>query len=146
MRISLMIATLALASPLIARTPARAETQAEAGPPEADRQVTAFFDLIKAGKPDQAVGDLIASSPLWSSRTGIKEQMLAQVNASIQIYGPMLSYERTSTEHLGTMVVRQIYFAQHRDMVTRWEFDFVHTGAGWKVGYFGFTDQVQNWF
>lgn len=115
-------------------------------PPEAEGQADQFLMLLKNGKAEEAVTTVIASSSLWSNRTGVKEQMLAQVDAANKIYGPVSAYEKVSTEWVGTMLIRQYYLVQHKNMVTRWEFDFTKTTDGWKVGYFGFTDNVQSLF
>lgn len=111
-----------------------------------EQKVRLFLDTLKTGKPDAAIDALFADSKLWSQKTGAREQMLAQINAAIGIYGPIADYELVDTQKLGTMVIRQYYLVQHRDMVTRWEFDLVRTGTGWSIGYFGFTDQPTNWF
>jgi hypothetical protein len=110
-----------------------------------DGKAKAFFDALKTGKSADAIGKLM-ESPLWAQRTGVREAIAGQVDAAMRAYGPVLSYEKASTERLGTMVVRHFYLVQHRDMVTRWELDLVRTGTGWTFGYFAFTDQVNNWF
>jgi hypothetical protein len=88
----------------------------------------------------------MATSRLWSQKTGARDQMLGQVDTALKIYGPVSGYERIDTRPLGTMVVREYYLVQHRDMVTRWEFDLMKTTSGWSIGYFGFTDKTTDWF
>jgi hypothetical protein len=88
----------------------------------------------------------MSSSPLWSKHPGFSEQMVGQIDAAVQAYGPVVAYEKVSSTSLGTMAVREYYLVQHRDMVTRWEFDLVRTSTGWNIGYFGFTDQPNTWF
>jgi len=113
---------------------------------QGEQQIRLFLDTLKAGKADAAIDGLLANSKLWSQKTGVREQMLAQINAATGIYGPITDYELADTQKLGTMVIRQYYLVQHRDMVTRWEFDLVRSGAGWTIGYFGFNDQPATWF
>lgn len=83
-------------------------------------------------------------SPLWN-RPGAKEQMNAQIDAATRLYGAPLSYEFPAVTPMGTLMVREYCFAQYRDPVLRWPFDFGRTGSGWAVSYFGFTDQSKNW-
>lgn len=109
-------------------------------------QIDAFFTLLKQNHIGEAVDGVMKSSPLWGNKVGAKEQLVAQIDAAIKIYGPVATVELLSTESKGTMLVRQFWLAQHANMVTRWEFDLVRTANGWQIGYFGFTDQVTNWF
>lgn len=111
-----------------------------------DQQVQQFLSALKAGKGQEAVHTLLSSSPLWAQRAGASEQMVGQIDAAVKAYGPIVSYEKLSSTNLGTMAIREYYLIQHRDMVTRWEFDLVRTPRGWSVGYFGFTDQPNAWF
>ena len=136
------LAGLALAGPLpVAAAPA---VQKEAT--AADGQVQLFLATLKAGKGGQAVEELMAASPLWAKHAGFSEQMTGQIDAAVKAYGPVISYERVSTTNVGTMATREYSLVQHRDMVTRWEFDLVRTPSGWNVGFFGFTDQPNTWF
>lgn len=134
------ICTLAL---LATTTPAMAET---ASPPEIGKQIETFFSMLRKGDSANAVGGVIDSSPLWRARTGGKEQMVAQIDAAVKIYGPVVTYECLPSDELGTMILRQYCLAQHKDIVTRWEFDFMKASTGWTIGYFGFNDQIQSWF
>ena len=111
-----------------------------------DGQVQSFLSTLKAGKGGEAVQTLMASSPLWAKHPGFSEQMIGQIDAAIKAYGPVVSYEKISTTNVGTMAAREYFFVQHRDMITRWEFDLVRTPSGWSVGYFGFADQPNAWF
>ncbi len=115
-------------------------------PAEVNKQIETFFSLIESSQAEKALDGIIASSPLWANKTGVKEQLLAQVQAAEKIYGPISGHELASMDSQGTMLLRQYWFAQHRDMVTRWEFDFVRSAKGWTIAYFGFTDQAPNWF
>ena len=64
----------------------------------------------------------------------------------MKLYGPVVGWERVGSDTLGTMVRRDTYIVQHRDMVTRWRFTFVRIAKGWVSGSFAFEDQVPNWF
>ncbi len=110
-----------------------------------DQDVASFLNLLRNGKGAEAVTGLL-SSPLWASKAGARESMIGQIDAATRAYGPVQSYEKLSTNRLGTLVVREYYLVQHRDMVVRWEFDLVKSSSGWHVGYFGFTDQPNTWF
>lgn len=141
----MMIAALAAGASLCPQSAvAQVGVQKETG--SADKQVQAFLSSLKAGKGNEAVAALMASSPLWAKHPGFSEQMVGQVDAAVKAYGPVTGYEKLSSTPLGTMAIREYFFVQHRDMVTRWEFDLVHTASGWSVGYFGFTDQPNGWF
>lgn len=134
---------LPVASPAMASATATSEVPL---PAEAQKLADQFLSQLKAGKAEQAVDGVMASSALWSNRTGVKEQMMAQIDAANKIYGPVSAYEKVSTEWVGTMLVRQYYLVQHKEMLTRWELDFTRTSEGWKIGYFGFTDDIRSWF
>lgn len=115
-------------------------------PVEARGQVDRFFAKLKAEQAEAALDDILQSSPLWNNRVGAKEQLLAQMQAALKIYGAVTSVECVSEDVKGTMVVRQYWLAQHKNMVTRWEFDFMRAASGWQIGYFGFSDQLPTWF
>ncbi|WP_147454286.1 hypothetical protein [Sphingomonas sp. PP-F2F-G114-C0414] len=140
--VRIALAILAVSTPSLATAGAVTQNEAKQG----DEQVQSFLAALKAGKGNEAVMTLLSSSPLWAQRPGTSEQMVGQIDAAIKAYGPVISYEKLSSTTLGTMAVREFYFVQHRDMVTRWEFDLVKTPTGWSVGYFGFTDQPNGWF
>jgi hypothetical protein len=137
-------ALLLIAMPLA--SVANASTPTASAPEAVDSQVRAFFDLLKAGKSTEAVEGLMKTSPIWSAKPGTREAILGQIDAATRAYGPITGYEKISTDATGTMAIRERYFVQHRDMVTRWEIDFLRTGSGWAMGYFGFADTPQNWF
>jgi hypothetical protein len=109
-------------------------------------EVLRFLELLKSGKGREAVGSVMDSSRLYALKAGLREMLVKQIEAALAAYGPVTSYELVGTERIGTMVERQFYLVQHRDMVVRWEFGLVRTGAGWRIGHFGFNDQVPAWF
>lgn len=112
----------------------------------AETLIRTFLSNLQAGKADEAVDGLIAASTIPSSKPGERDTMLTQFNAAVQAYGPIVSFEKAKSDVLGTMATRQYYLVQHRDMVVRWEFTLVRTGAGWRIDYFGFDDQPRTWF
>jgi len=136
----LALLALAIPSTAMAEPAGKPATLSVAGP------VDTFLASLKAGQAKQAVETLMSSSPLWSRHPEFSAQMIGQIDAATQSYGPVLAFEKVSSTNLGTMAVREYYLVQYRDMVTRWEFDLVRTGSGWNVGYFGFTDQPNAWF
>jgi hypothetical protein len=140
---SLFVAALflACASPGVAATerPQKAVTKPDA-------QVDAFLKALVAGNGSAGVQALMSASPLWSKHPGSSEQLSGQIDAAMKAYGPVLSFEELSTAELGSMAKREYFLVQHRDMVTRWEFDLVRTPSGWNVAYLGFTDQPNTWF
>jgi phospholipid N-methyltransferase len=140
---------LAAAAVLAVVSPASASAmQAQALPAEraTDERAQRFLTLLQAGKASQAIDEVMSSSPLYAHKAGTKEAILGQIDAALGAYGPVTSFEKISADTLGTMVVRQYYLVQHRDMVVRWEFQLIRTGSGWRVGYFGFEDKVPTWF
>lgn len=109
------------------------------------KQIDGFFQALKEGKNESAVNAVLDSSPLWADKTGTKEQMVAQVNTANKIYGPLASYECPLVYKTGTMLTRVYCLAQHKLIVTRWQFDFAKLPTGWAIVYFGFNDQANNW-
>lgn len=89
---------------------------------------------------------LLGASSRTGQKPGERENLLAQVEATVQTYGPVMAFEKSSTQQVGSMIIREYYLVQHRDMVVRWEFYLVRTGAGWRVDYFAFDDQPRTWF
>jgi len=136
---------LAPPSPLIAQeaTPAPAGAQPAATP---EAPVRLFLSELLAGRMEQAVDGLFAASTTAGQKPGERENLIAQLNAAVQTYGPIIGFERSGAQASGSMAMRQYYLVQHRDMVVRWEFVLVRTGTGWKVDYFGFDDQPRTWF
>lgn len=110
-----------------------------------DGDVLRFLDQLKAGKQNEAVSTLL-SSPLWAQKAGTREAMTGQIDAAVRAYGPVIAWEKLSTDRLGSLVVREYYLVQHRDMVVRWEFELARSASGWRVANFGFTDQANTWF
>lgn len=120
--------------------------QAQAVPSASEEEARRFFALLQAGKSAEAVDTIMGSSPLYKQKIGLKEALLGQIDAALGAYGPLISFEKVREERLGTMVRRQLYLAQHRDMVVRWDFHLIRAGSGWLVGHFAFNDQVGTWF
>lgn len=138
---------LIVASRSLAQDAATAPPPASAQPaatPEAP--VRSFLSELLAGRTVQAVDGLLAASTNVGQKPGERDNLLAQLDASIQAYGPVIGFERSGAQAAGSMSVRHYYMVQHRDMVVRWEFILVRTGAGWRVDYFGFDDQPRTWF
>ena len=111
-----------------------------------DERARRFLTLLQTGKASQAIDEVMSSSPLYAQKAGAKEAILGQIDGALGAYGPVTSFEKISTDTLGTMVVRQYYLVQHQDMVVRWEFQLMRTASGWRVGYFGFEDKTPTWF
>jgi hypothetical protein len=111
-----------------------------------DAALRSFLSELQAGRTTQAVDGLLGASTTPAQKPGERENLLAQLGAALQAYGPVIGYEKGGTQTVGSMTVRQYYLVQHRDMVVRWEFVLVRTGAGWRVDYFGFDDQPRTWF
>lgn len=111
-----------------------------------DGEVQTFLKALVAGDGDAGIQTLMSASSLWSKHPGFSEQMSGQIDAAVKAYGPVVSYEPLSSTDLGTTAKREYYLVQHRDMVTRWEFDLVRTPHGWNVAYLGFSDQPNTWF
>lgn len=144
-----MLKMLGAAASLVACTGpsvAAASVQASSDVRQADVQVEQFLTTLRSGNGVAAVQALMSSSPLWGQRAGSSEQMAGQIDAAVKAYGPIIAHEKISATPLGTMALREYYLVQHRDMVTRWEFDLIRTSKGWSVGYFGFSDQPNTWF
>jgi hypothetical protein len=120
--------------------PAQAQSAAPATP-----EIRSFLDTLSTGDTDAAVSAVMDASPLWQSQTGAKEQMTAQVGAAAKVYGPMKSYECLPVLRTGSLILRQYCFAQHQNMVVRWQFDAARLPDRWSIAYFGFTDQAQSW-
>ena len=141
------LATTMIAIVLLASAPAHGQTSDSKAPVAAsvDHEVVSFLDSLRAGKGAEGVTALLAS-PLWSQKAGAREAMIGQIDAAVRAYGPVTGYEKVATDRLGSLVVREYYLVQHRDMVVRWEFDLIRSASGWRVGYFGFTDQPNSWF
>ena len=131
-----------------AQTPKPASAPAAAAPAavSADALIRTFLSGLQSGKAEEAVDGLITASTVPSSKPGERDTMLNQINAALQAYGPIVSFEKAKADMLGTLATRQYYLVQHRDMVVRWEFTIVRTGAGWRIDYFGFDDQPRTWF
>jgi hypothetical protein len=111
-----------------------------------DAPIRLFLSELQAGRTMQAVDGLLGASTTPAQKPGERENLLAQLGAALQAYGPVIGYEKGGTQTVGSMTVRQYYLVQHREMVVRWEFVLVRTGAGWRVDYFGFDDQPRTWF
>ncbi len=139
-------AMLSVAASAETPTPAPAPAIAAPGVASADALIRTFLSSLQAGKAEEAVDGVIAASTVPSSKPGERDTMLTQFNAAVQAYGPIVGFEKARADMLGTMATRQYYLVQHRDMVVRWEFTIVRTGAGWRIDYFGFDDQPRTWF
>jgi hypothetical protein len=111
-----------------------------------DAPIRAFLSELLAGRTTQAVDALLATSTTPAQKPGERENLLAQLGAAVVTYGPIIGFEKAGSQSSGSMAVRQYYLVQHREMVVRWEFVLVRTGAGWRVDYFGFDDQPRTWF
>ena len=138
---------IAATSVMMLAWPAHAvEKCAATAPPEAAVKAKAFLDRLVAGKGSDGVAAVLGDSPLWATRPGASEQLNGQIDAAVKAYGVPTRWEAYCGDALGTMAFREYYLVQHREILTRWEFDFARTATGWKIVYFGFTDQQPSWF
>ena len=141
---------LILGAALVALVPAAAlakvpvESEAAANP-AVDKLVGDFFDLIKAGKSRDAVNQALANSPLMAGREADLQNLTAQIDNAVRIYGPILSVEKVSDVPLGTGYDKRYYLVRQGKMLTRWEFEFGRLKDGWAIVYFGMDDQVRTW-
>jgi hypothetical protein len=146
-----VISALAVAGLMTVIAPAQGQTppataSSAASALAADTVLRTFMFNLQAGKAEEAVDGLLRSSTTPAQKPDERANLLAQIQAAVTTYGPILSYEKGRFDNLGTMVTRQYYFVQHREMVVRWEFTLVRAGSGWKIDYFGFDDQPRSWF
>lgn len=140
-RAGLMVLFLSLTGPASALAATEASVTV---PEEVSKQISDFFAIVKSGQNEAAIKAITGSSPLWE-RSGIKEQMTAQLDTATKIYGPMTEYECPVTYRTGTLFLRQYCFAQHQELILRWQFDFVRAGRGWSLSAFSFADQSTQW-
>jgi len=142
--------SLILGAALVALAPAAAfakvpvESEAVANP-AADKLVGDFFEALKAGKSSDAVHQVFANSPLMAGREADLQNLTAQFDNAIRIYGPILSFEKISDVSLGTGYDKRYYLVRQGKMLTRWEFEFGSLKDGWAIVYVGMDDQVRTW-
>ncbi len=138
---------LIVAALLAAGIPAVAQAQtapvlATQPEPAAER----FLQTLKTGTVHDALTALANGSSLLASKMGDGNALAAQIQVALSSYGPIIGWERVESKTIGTMLRRDTYVVQHREMVTRWRFAFVRTGKGWIPASFAFEDNVPTWF
>jgi hypothetical protein len=138
---------LMLALTSLAPVPALAAAPTENPAPSAavDKLATGFFELLKAGKSQEAVNFTATGSPLMAGRAADQMNLTGQIDTALRLYGPIQSYEMVNETVLGTSYVKRHYIVRHANMLTRWEFEFGRLKDGWSFIYFGFEDQVRTW-
>jgi hypothetical protein len=121
--------------------------QAQTAPGDPDILSNRIFEALKRGTTADVLNAIAEASPLlFKNKEGAKVQIAAQIDTTIASYGPVVRWERIGTEMLGTLVRRDTYVVQHRDMVVRWHFVYMKLDRGWTIANFNFDDQAVNWF
>jgi hypothetical protein len=138
---------LILAALLAAGIPAVAQAQtapvlATQPEPAAER----FLQMLKTGTVHDALTAIASGSSLLAGKMGDGNALAAQIQVALSSYGPVTGWERIESKTVGTMLRRDTYIVQHREMVTRWRFVFVRAGNGWIPASFAFEDSVPTWF
>lgn len=105
-----------------------------------------FLQTLKTGTVDDALKGFASASKLFAKKLEGDVTIAAQINLALAAYGPVSSWERVDSKLIGSMIRRDTYLVQHRDMVTRWRFVYVRAGSGWIGGSFVFDDQAPSWF
>jgi hypothetical protein len=141
-----MMRGLILAALLAGGVPMAAQAQAAPAATQPDAAIEHFMQTVQSGKVREALLGLASNSPLLVKNLGDAATLTAQVQQAITMYGPVIGWERIETKPLGTMIRRETYIVQHRDMVTRWRFMFVRTNTGWIAASFNFDDSLPTWF
>lgn len=138
---------LILAALLVAVVPAVAQAQtAPVLTTQPDPAAERFLQTLKSGKVHEALTALASGSPLLANKMGDAATLTAQIQVALSSYGPVTGWERIESKTIGTMLRRDTYIVQHRDMVTRWRFLFIRAGTGWIPASFAFEDSVPTWF
>jgi hypothetical protein len=110
-----------------------------------DERSSALFDLLRAGQSLAAYDATLGRSPLMAGKEAERQQMAAQIDTALRIYGPIGGVELVKQTSYGSMMVKRFYVAQHQKMLTRWEINFSRLPTGWTVTYLGFEDQARSW-
>lgn len=144
MRALIVAALLAGGVPAVAQ--AQTAPAASAAFAQSDPVVERFLRTLQSGKIREGLLALASNSPLLSKNLGDASTLSSQIQTALTAYGPITGWERVDSKAIGTMLRRDTYIVQHRDMVTRWRFLFVRTGAGWATASFIFEDNAPTWF
>jgi hypothetical protein len=135
-----------VAAALLAPVQAQAQT-APAGIADPATIGEGFLAELKRGDVESALNGIEKSSPLmFKFQPDMRGKFVTQISASMSTYGPVARWERIKSEMLGTLMRRDTYLVQHRDIVVRWQFIYMKLERGWGLSYFGFEDQPKTWF
>lgn len=101
-----------------------------------------IFTSLKAGDAESAVQGFLGKSPLLAGRNAELQNLSAQIESAIRIYGPISDCVFSELEERGGVVQRRIYLCQHRDYLTRWKITVGKATSGWTPISMIFDDEV----
>ena len=140
-------AILLLASnPVFAQNKPIAATISQGDNQKIDALVDPIFKKLSSGDTRGAVNGFLGESPLFGGRTTELENLTAQIDTSIRLYGPISNCEFSEFEDRSGLVQQRLYLCQHQNFLTRWHVTVGKATGGWIPVALSFNDQITSGF
>lgn len=122
----LLLATLGL--------PLTAPVFAAAPPPpeEIQKAITAFFNLLKQDKLDEAYDVILANTKIKGREDEVKG-LKKQTREALTTYGPTLGFEVVETRRVGMSLLQVVCLSWSENFPLRWRFSYYRPGDRWRL-------------
>jgi len=101
-------------------------------PEEIQKAITAFFNLLKQEKVDEAYQVVLANT----KTKGREEEMKGlkkQTHDAIATYGPILGFELIEQRRVGMSLLQLTYLSWSENFPLRWRFTYYRPGDKWRL-------------
>ncbi|MDD2708082.1 MAG: hypothetical protein PHV34_08740 [Verrucomicrobiae bacterium] len=111
-------------------------TEGRAAPPpppeEIQKSLTAFFNLLKQDKIDEAYVLILANTRIKGRDDDVKG-LKKQTRDAINTYGPILGFEVVEQRRVGTSLLQIVCLSWSENFPLRWRFSYYRPGDRWRL-------------
>ena len=113
---------------------APADALASSAPPpeEVQKAITAFFNLLKQDKLDEAYDIILANTKIKGREEDVKG-LKKQTREAITTYGPTMGFEVVETRRVGMSLLQVVCLSWSDNFPLRWRFTYYRPGDRWRL-------------
>ena len=130
---------------LIAAVLCAAPLGAAEAPPELAQMCSAFFNLLRDDKVNEAYAQLLQGSKIAAKLEDVS-RLQDRTSVMIQSYGAVLGYDLVNAEFVGHNLCRLTYLTRSEFAPVRWRIVFYRPADRWRVFNLQIDDGVMEFF
>lgn len=124
LRLSLLLLPFLFAAPAPAAAPPL--------PEDIQKGITAFFNLLKQQKVDEAYELILVNTRIRGREDDVKA-LRKQTREAIATYGPILGFETIEQRRVGMSLMQIVCLSWSENFPLRWRFSYYRPGDRWRL-------------